>query len=256
MPQYLSGEAQSLLRCLFKRNPSNRLGSGPLKGHEIKSHEFFASLDFEKLLRKEIKPPYIPAPISDSQTHFHFQDKEKQTNTTTVTHNTKATSSGVSSATSSEHVKAADREMHTDSPGVPASASAYELFRGFSFVAPMLLDEDICSMRKTPGIAKTSGAAAVNNNLTIHNNNHSFSEPAVSSTTMNPKSKTSNLISKCKGRTLSEYEFLEVIGSGSFSVCKRCVHTTTGKEYAVKVSVLFHLMYLYKGGVIRHEVID
>ena len=30
-----------------------------------------------------------------------------------------------------------------DSPGVPASANAKELFRGFSYVAPMLLDGDI-----------------------------------------------------------------------------------------------------------------
>ena len=28
MPHYLSPEAQALLRALFKRNPSNRLGSG------------------------------------------------------------------------------------------------------------------------------------------------------------------------------------------------------------------------------------
>ena len=28
MPPYLSVEAQSLLRCLFKRNPVNRLGTG------------------------------------------------------------------------------------------------------------------------------------------------------------------------------------------------------------------------------------
>ena len=28
MPQYLSMEAQALLRALFKRNPANRLGSG------------------------------------------------------------------------------------------------------------------------------------------------------------------------------------------------------------------------------------
>jgi p90 ribosomal S6 kinase len=30
MPEYLSPEAQSLLRALFKRNPINRLGSGKL----------------------------------------------------------------------------------------------------------------------------------------------------------------------------------------------------------------------------------
>jgi len=28
-----------------------------------------------------------------------------------------------------------------DSPGVPASANAHELFRGFSFIAPCLLEE-------------------------------------------------------------------------------------------------------------------
>lgn len=28
MPQFLSDEAQSLLRVLFKRNPANRLGAG------------------------------------------------------------------------------------------------------------------------------------------------------------------------------------------------------------------------------------
>ena len=30
MPQFLSPEAQSLLRVLFKRNPANRLGSGEI----------------------------------------------------------------------------------------------------------------------------------------------------------------------------------------------------------------------------------
>lgn len=29
MPQFLSTEAQSLLRALFKRNPANRLGKQP-----------------------------------------------------------------------------------------------------------------------------------------------------------------------------------------------------------------------------------
>lgn len=33
MPEYLSPEAQSLLRSLFKRNPLNRLGSGKLEFH-------------------------------------------------------------------------------------------------------------------------------------------------------------------------------------------------------------------------------
>ncbi len=74
MPQYLSPEAQSLLRCLFKRNPTNRLGSGPGAGQEIKSHPFFSTIDFEKLHKKEITPPFIPA-IARTDNLFYF-DKE------------------------------------------------------------------------------------------------------------------------------------------------------------------------------------
>lgn len=74
MPQYLSPEAQSLLRCLFKRNPANRLGSGPTEGQEVKGHPFFATINFEKLYNKEITPPFIPA-IARTDNLFYF-DKE------------------------------------------------------------------------------------------------------------------------------------------------------------------------------------
>ncbi|XP_016334535.1 ribosomal protein S6 kinase alpha-6-like [Sinocyclocheilus anshuiensis] len=46
MPQFLSLEAQSLLRMLFKRNPSNRLGAGPDGVEEIKRHAFFSTIDW------------------------------------------------------------------------------------------------------------------------------------------------------------------------------------------------------------------
>lgn len=35
MPQFLSNEAQALLRVLFKRNPTNRLGAGEKRKEEI-----------------------------------------------------------------------------------------------------------------------------------------------------------------------------------------------------------------------------
>ena len=47
MPQFLSPEAQSLLRQLFKRNPANRLGAADNGVEDIKKHPFFASIDFE-----------------------------------------------------------------------------------------------------------------------------------------------------------------------------------------------------------------
>uniref|UniRef100_A0A8C3QCR0 Ribosomal protein S6 kinase n=1 Tax=Geospiza parvula TaxID=87175 RepID=A0A8C3QCR0_GEOPR len=109
MPQFLSIEAQSLLRALFKRNPSNRLGAGFDGVEEIKRHPFFVTIDWNKLYRKEIKPPFKPA-VGRPEDTFHF-DPEFTSRTP------------------------------TDSPGVPPSANAHHLFRGFSFVASNLVQE-------------------------------------------------------------------------------------------------------------------
>lgn len=107
--------------------------------------------------------------------------------------------------------------MQTDSPGIPASASAIELFRGFSFIAPaLLMDDDETNPVVPCGIQNQS------------NHNQVSSQKSTDSTKLN--------ISRLKGRTLDEFEFLEVIGEGSFSVCQRCVHVQSKQELAVKVS--------------------
>uniref|UniRef100_A0A8C4GEY5 non-specific serine/threonine protein kinase n=1 Tax=Dicentrarchus labrax TaxID=13489 RepID=A0A8C4GEY5_DICLA len=110
MPQFLSSEAQSLLRALFKRNPANRLGSGADGAEEIKRHGFFSTIDWNKLFRRELKPPFRPAVARPDDT-FYF-DSEFTSRTP------------------------------KDSPGVPPSAGAHQLFRGFSFIASTLLDEE------------------------------------------------------------------------------------------------------------------
>ncbi|XP_054163480.1 ribosomal protein S6 kinase 2 beta-like [Oppia nitens] len=183
MPQYLSPEAQSLLRCLFKRNPANRLGSGPECGREVKNHQFFSTIDFEKLYNKEITPPFIPS-ISRTENLLYF-DKEFT------------------------------NKAPEDSPGVPPSANAHELFRGFSFVAPNLLDEAI-----VPNIE---------NNTNVTN---SFESPIRSQSMSRILLRT---ITKCKERSLNDYEFFEELGKGSYSCCRRCVHKESGKQYAVKI---------------------
>uniref|UniRef100_A0A3B4ZEG9 Ribosomal protein S6 kinase n=1 Tax=Seriola lalandi dorsalis TaxID=1841481 RepID=A0A3B4ZEG9_SERLL len=103
MPQFLSPEVQSLLRALFKRNPANRLGAGQDGVEEIKRHRFFASIDWNKLYRKEVRPPFKPT-VGRPEDTFHF-DPEFTSRTP------------------------------TDSPGIPPSANTHQLFRGFSFVA-------------------------------------------------------------------------------------------------------------------------
>uniref|UniRef100_A0A6Q2XY78 non-specific serine/threonine protein kinase n=1 Tax=Esox lucius TaxID=8010 RepID=A0A6Q2XY78_ESOLU len=103
MPQFLSQEAQSLLRNLFKRNPGNRLGAGPDGVAEIKRHSFFSTIDWNKLFRREIHPPFKP--VSGRPDDTIYFDTEFTAKTP------------------------------RDSPGCPPSASAHQLFRGFSFVA-------------------------------------------------------------------------------------------------------------------------
>ncbi|XP_017363795.1 ribosomal protein S6 kinase alpha-2 isoform X6 [Cebus imitator] len=168
MPQFLSGEAQSLLRALFKRNPCNRLGAGIDGVEEIKRHPFFVTIDWNKLYRKEIKPPFKPA-VGRPEDTFHF-DPEFTARTP------------------------------TDSPGVPPSANAHHLFRGFSFVASSLIQEpsqqDLHKVPVHPIVQQ------------LHGNNIHFTDG---------------------------YEIKEDIGVGSYSVCKRCVHKATDTEYAVKI---------------------
>uniref|UniRef100_A0A2K6F1I6 non-specific serine/threonine protein kinase n=1 Tax=Propithecus coquereli TaxID=379532 RepID=A0A2K6F1I6_PROCO len=165
MPQFLSGEAQSLLRMLFKRNPANRLGSEGVE--EIKRHLFFANIDWNKLYKREVQPPFKPASGKPDDT-FCF-DPEFTAKTP------------------------------KDSPGLPASANAHQLFKGFSFVATSIAEEykitPITSANVLP-IVQINGNAA------------QFSEV---------------------------YELKEDIGVGSYSVCKRCIHVTTNMEFAVKI---------------------
>ncbi|TRY81559.1 hypothetical protein DNTS_012081 [Danionella cerebrum] len=162
MPQFLSPEAQSLLRNLFKRNPGNRLVE------EIKRHSFFITIDWNKLFRKEVPPPFKPA-IQKPDDTFYF-DKEYTAKTP------------------------------RDSPGVPPSANAHQLFRGFSFVATGVEEE---------------------------------SQPPIQCNV-----NMSSVLQQPHRSTLQfedVYDVKEDIGVGSYSICKHCVHKSTGMDYAVKI---------------------
>ncbi|XP_041089216.1 ribosomal protein S6 kinase alpha-3 [Polyodon spathula] len=165
MPQFLSSEAQSLLRMLFKRNPANRLGAGTDGVEEIKRHQFFSTIDWNKLFRRELHPPFKPATSRPDDT-FYF-DPEFTAKTP------------------------------KDSPGIPPSANAHQLFRGFSFVA-------ITSEEENQPMQTTN----VNSVAQLQRNNMQFTDG---------------------------YDVKEDIGVGSYSICKRCVNKTSNMEYAVKI---------------------
>lgn len=56
IPTSLSGDARSLLKELLNRDPMKRLGS-KRDADEIKEHPFFYGINWEAVLRKELRPP-------------------------------------------------------------------------------------------------------------------------------------------------------------------------------------------------------
>ncbi|KAF2980725.1 hypothetical protein EK904_001256 [Melospiza melodia maxima] len=119
-----------------------------------------------KLYRREIHPPFKPATGRPEDT-FYF-DPEFTAKTP------------------------------KDSPGIPPSANAHQLFRGFSFVA--IASDDESQAMQTVGVHSIVQQ--------LHRNSIQFTDG---------------------------YEVKEDIGVGSYSVCKRCVHKASNMEYAVKI---------------------
>jgi serum/glucocorticoid-regulated kinase 2 len=58
IPEKVPKTPRDLIEKLFVTNPKKRLG---YRGaDEVKQHPFFKGVDFDKVLRKEYKPPFIP----------------------------------------------------------------------------------------------------------------------------------------------------------------------------------------------------
>ncbi|KAL5106138.1 Ribosomal protein S6 kinase alpha-3 [Taenia crassiceps] len=176
MPQMLSPGAQSLLRQLFKRTPANRLGYGSDGFQKLQAHEFFMPINWIDLVNLKITPPFKPTCMLDNLA-FNF-DKEYTSRTP------------------------------KDSPASPPSASAHELFRGFSYVAPFLMD------KQSDGIQFRHFESG-------------------------PRARFSSNLKRISGVKLkdflSDYQILGEIGSGSYSTAYKCKQSSTGTVFAVKV---------------------
>lgn len=197
---------------MFKRVPNNRLGAGPNGIEDIKKHEFFATIDWDNLLLKKVRPPFIPAVSRDDAYYFD-----------------------------SEYTCKSPR----DSPGGPVSASAREIFRGFSFIAPGLLDE---TENMTNGSA---GSVTVNTSDNNTTNTISGNTPQVPGSNSGSASSINNgnpplfpsrispytneMPGLNPGAFQDEYQLGRELGRGTFSVCRLCEHRATRKQYAVKI---------------------
>ncbi|XP_033884574.1 serine/threonine-protein kinase N2-like isoform X1 [Acipenser ruthenus] len=73
-PRFLSTEAISIMRRLLRRNPERRLGAGEKDAEEVKKHPFFRNVDWNGLLSKKVKPPFVPT-IKGSVDVSNFDDE-------------------------------------------------------------------------------------------------------------------------------------------------------------------------------------
>jgi len=69
-PSRLSPDAKSVLSGLLSKNPLNRLGGGPEDYCEIQATEFFRNVEWDKLYRKEIEPPFKPQLSDELDTQY------------------------------------------------------------------------------------------------------------------------------------------------------------------------------------------
>lgn len=79
-PEYpddgLSPEAVDLIKQFLIKDPSKRLKST----RKIKEHPFFSGVDWKKMLKKKIHPPYIPVLRNDTDTtHFDLDEVRNET---------------------------------------------------------------------------------------------------------------------------------------------------------------------------------
>ncbi|KAF3695362.1 Serine/threonine-protein kinase N2 [Channa argus] len=73
-PPSLPPDVVSITQKLLKKNPLKRLGAGERDANEVKGEKFFETIDWEALLAKKIKPPFLPS-IKESMDVSNFDSE-------------------------------------------------------------------------------------------------------------------------------------------------------------------------------------
>lgn len=110
LPPYLTPDARDLIRKLLKRQVTQRLGSSSEDGDAIKRHNFFKHITWSDVLCRKLEPPFKPI-LSSEDDVSQFDTKFT-------------------------------RQTPVDSPEESIlSESANLIFKGFTYVAPSILEE-------------------------------------------------------------------------------------------------------------------
>ena len=70
-PSWVDPTCKDLIEKLLVRDPSKRLGNTNGGSRAIRSHKFFAASEWDQILRKKIKAPWIPI-IKDAMDTSNF----------------------------------------------------------------------------------------------------------------------------------------------------------------------------------------
>ena len=74
IPDKVGKDAKDLIERLFVTDPKRRLGFN--SADEVKNHPFFKDIDFDKVLKKEYKPPFVPKLESDTDLKYFDENEE------------------------------------------------------------------------------------------------------------------------------------------------------------------------------------
>lgn len=110
-PRYLTFEARDLIQKLLRRSPESRLGGGTDDAAPIRRHPFFNGLNWDDVLAKKLEPPFKPSLVNEEDVS-QFDTKFTQ-------------QTPIDSPEDSSHL----------------SKSVNEVFLGFTYVAPSVLEE-------------------------------------------------------------------------------------------------------------------
>uniref|UniRef100_A0A8D8UZD6 protein kinase C n=1 Tax=Cacopsylla melanoneura TaxID=428564 RepID=A0A8D8UZD6_9HEMI len=73
-PRFLSLEAIAIMRRLLRKNPERRLGSSERDAEDVKKQAFFRHVQWEELLHRRVKPPFVPT-VTDVSDVSNFDEE-------------------------------------------------------------------------------------------------------------------------------------------------------------------------------------
>ncbi|KAF6779061.1 hypothetical protein AHF37_01535 [Paragonimus kellicotti] len=77
-PAHISPFAQDLVSKLLIKDPANRLGGGPRDALEVMTHRLFVAIDWDRLIRKDVIPPWKPDVANEQDTKYIPEEFENE----------------------------------------------------------------------------------------------------------------------------------------------------------------------------------